>query len=380
MNVGASTMTEATAGGAVRILAIDVGAGTQDILLYESDRRIENCVKLVLPSQTQIVASRIRQATQRRQPVYLDGEIMGGGASSDAILAHLEAGLPLYAAPEPARTLHNDLQRVAAAGIELVRRPPDGAELIQMRDVDLDSLQRALAEFEVTLPTIVAIAVQDHGFVPGAGGREYRYEFFRDILVRGGDLLDMVYREPPGYMIRMRAVAGLVPGAILMDTGSAAVLGSFGDPVVRDAARGSGVILVNLGNQHTFGIAARGRRIYGIFEHHTDGVTDERLRELVAGLADGTLTHQRVTELGGHGAAFHPAFREEGGFGLVALTGPRRHQVRSLNWYEAAPFGDMMLTGAFGLVEGTLGLLHNEGVPLPATSLANLQELADRPA
>ena len=38
-----------------RILAIDVGAGTQDILLWESDRTPENCTQLILPSQTQIV-------------------------------------------------------------------------------------------------------------------------------------------------------------------------------------------------------------------------------------------------------------------------------------------------------------------------------------
>ena len=35
-----------------RILAIDVGAGTQDILIYEEGQPIENCVKLVLPSWT----------------------------------------------------------------------------------------------------------------------------------------------------------------------------------------------------------------------------------------------------------------------------------------------------------------------------------------
>ena len=37
-----------------RFLVIDVGMGTQDILLFDSERNIENCVKMVLPSQTQI--------------------------------------------------------------------------------------------------------------------------------------------------------------------------------------------------------------------------------------------------------------------------------------------------------------------------------------
>ena len=40
----------------MRILAADVGTGTQDILLFESGRTIENNFKLVMPSPTVIVA------------------------------------------------------------------------------------------------------------------------------------------------------------------------------------------------------------------------------------------------------------------------------------------------------------------------------------
>ena len=42
------------------LLAIDVGAGTQDILLYDPAREPENCLKLVLPSQTQVVGAQVR--------------------------------------------------------------------------------------------------------------------------------------------------------------------------------------------------------------------------------------------------------------------------------------------------------------------------------
>ena len=36
--------------GRMRILAIDMGTGTQDILLFDSDKPVENNVKMVLPS------------------------------------------------------------------------------------------------------------------------------------------------------------------------------------------------------------------------------------------------------------------------------------------------------------------------------------------
>ncbi len=40
----------------MNILCVDIGTGTQDILLYDSDREIENCLKLVMTSPTMRVA------------------------------------------------------------------------------------------------------------------------------------------------------------------------------------------------------------------------------------------------------------------------------------------------------------------------------------
>jgi Uncharacterized protein conserved in archaea len=45
----------------MKILAIDVGTGTQDIMLYDSHDSMENAVKMVLPSPTKIMAKRIRK-------------------------------------------------------------------------------------------------------------------------------------------------------------------------------------------------------------------------------------------------------------------------------------------------------------------------------
>ena len=43
-----------------------------------------------------------------------------------------------------------------------------------LRDVDLDLLAEALAPFGVDVPETVAVAVQDHGFRPGAGNNAVR--------------------------------------------------------------------------------------------------------------------------------------------------------------------------------------------------------------
>ena len=55
------------------VLAIDVGAGTQDILLYDPELPPESCAKLVLPSQPVIVGRRIARATAEREDVFLCG-------------------------------------------------------------------------------------------------------------------------------------------------------------------------------------------------------------------------------------------------------------------------------------------------------------------
>ena len=335
------------------VLAVDVGAGTQDVLLYDPAREPENCLKLVLPSQTQIVGARVRAATEAGVPVHLTGVLMGGGASTDAMKDHLAAGYALSAMEDAARTIHNDLDRVRALGVQIRNDAPPGAVVIKTADVDLDALAAALAPFGVTLPQTVAIAVQDHGFRPGSGNNEVRFEYLQGLLAGGGDLRRMVYTTPPIGMTRMEAVRRSTPGAYLMDTGAAAVLGALGDPVVEKVAATDGAILVNVGNMHTFATLLKGRRLFGLFEHHTGGITSEIIARLVSRLRDATLDTVYFHEtFDGHGAALDPSYREVGPFTFVAVTGPNRRLARGLGYHEATPHGDMMLAGSWGLVEG----------------------------
>src|SRR5205814_1232235 len=167
---------------AERILAVDVGAGTQDILLWESDRSYENCVQLVLPSQTQIVAGRIRRETAARRAIYLTGALMGGGASSEAVAEHLAAGLAVYASPVAAKTLHDNPRRVEALGVRIVAEQPPGAIPIVMGDLDPAALGQALSLFDVALPARFAVAVFDHGESLELSNRRFRFQHHTHLL------------------------------------------------------------------------------------------------------------------------------------------------------------------------------------------------------
>ncbi|MEO6398536.1 MAG: pyruvate formate lyase-activating protein, partial [Tepidiformaceae bacterium] len=69
----------------MRILAIDMGTGTQDILLFDSENPVENCVKMILPSATQIAATRIRRASREGRAIALTGVVAGGGPGNWAL-------------------------------------------------------------------------------------------------------------------------------------------------------------------------------------------------------------------------------------------------------------------------------------------------------
>ena len=338
-----------------RLIAIDVGAGTQDILIYESGKPYENLTKLVLPSQTQIVGRQIRAASEAGVPVHLFGTVMGGGASSDAVKAHLDDGLPVSATPSAARTMHNDLARVEAMGIVIRDDAPRDAWVIETADVDPRALRSGLGQLGVELPEIAAVAVQDHGHRPGSGNNEVRFDYLQSLISNGGRLDSMIFSTPPDGMTRMEGVQESWRGAWLMDTGTAAVMGSLGDPVVRKAAEGPGAILVNVGNMHTFATLVRQERLFGLFEHHTGGIDAPTIARLVDGLRNATLDPDTFREqFDGHGAAFDRAYRELEPCQFVAITGPNRGIARGLGYHEAAPHGDMMLTGSFGLVDAVL--------------------------
>jgi uncharacterized protein (DUF1786 family) len=341
-----------------RILAVDVGAGTQDILVWESGQPMESNVKLVLPSWTTVLARRVQRATQAGRPVFLTGNLMGGGPVVRAMKRHLQAGHAVYATPRAALTIRDSLEQVRERGYTIVHEPPDvpGLLTLHTRDVDVAVLAAVLAPFDIELPQTVAVAVQDHGECLEGSNREYRFRLWREFVRRGGRMIDLAYQEIPPCYTRMLAVQRDVPGAILMDTGPAALWGILED---QRAARHQeeGFVAVNVGNQHTIGVLLRGERILGLFEHHTVLMTPEKLGVLVDRLRRGTLTNAQVLEDHGHGAYIGSDYVPGSGFGFVSVTGPQRHLAAGLGVHLAAPHGDMMLTGCFGLVAAARRLL-----------------------
>lgn len=356
-----------------RVLAIDVGTGTQDILLFESGRTIENNFKLIMPSPTVIVAERIKRATAVGQPLLLTGVTMGGGPCHWAARDHALAGHLVAVSEEAARTFDDDLSQVQKMGFEIIseaeaelRRVASGLLHIEMQDFATQAIIAALQAFDVS-PRVdaLAIAAFDHGAAPpGVSDRRFRFNFIEETIKRAPVPSAFAYlaRDTPPALTRLHAIAtsarryvklsGSSPSIplLLMDTGSAAALGALEDPLVRAQRE---LLLCNIGNFHTLAFHLRAGRIIGTFEHHTGEITRPQLEEMLIRLAHGTLTNDEVFHTSGHGALILQSERDpDAQLPFLAITGPRRELLRSseLKPYEAVPHGDMMLSGNFGLL------------------------------
>lgn len=341
----------------MRILAIDIGGLTQDILLFDTAQTIENCVKMIMPSPTSNLARKIIAATQAERPIFFTGVNMGGGPSKKALTNHLKAGLAAYATPEAAATFDDDIEEVARWGVVITNEDGipkgDRVETIETRDLDLAAMEKALTAFNVDPHfDAAAIAVLDHGAAPpGVSDRMFRFQHFQETVQNRRSLIDFAYlaEEIPPHLTRMKAVAQSLDAdlpLLLMDTPVAAAIGAAEDTeVVKKPHR----VIVNAGNLHTLAFHLQGNSIMGFFEHHTRLLDRNKLDSLITRLVKGELSNQEVYEDNGHGC-FVIESRSEIPF--VAVTGPQRRLMidSKLNPHFAAPFGDMMLTGCFGLV------------------------------
>ncbi len=359
----------------MKILTVDIGTGTQDIFLYDSNLDIENGFKLVLPSPTMMIHRRVKQAVSAGTPLLFTGHQMGGGPSAWAIEEAARAGIPVYMTPSAATTLNDELDKVQGLGITIISEN-EGKDLssrvyrLELRDFDFRLIAKTFGDYGISLNDVAAIAVAvfDHGNAPaGMSDRQFRFDYLDERIRAKNSLASFAFlsHDIPPIMTRLQSVAdsaGELPcPLIVMDTAPAAVLGAGFDPVVATRRR---KIICNVGNFHTLAFRLGEKGIEGVFEHHTGEIDLTKLETLIHKLADGSLKHQDVFDDMGHGALMYS--KEVFAFGKddfdVVVTGPRRSMFRTmdngrLRPYFATPFGDMMITGCFGLLAATAEIM-----------------------
>ena len=200
----------------------------------------------------------------------------------------------------------------------------------------------------------MAVAVQDHGYAPGSSNRVLRFSLWEQAVAERRPVGDLFYETDavPPALTRLQAaadaaaaLAGEAP-ALVADTGPAALYGALPDGIA-DA------VLVNVGNGHTVCLLAREGRVAGVFEHHTSCLDRSGLELRLRRWLAGELHSEEVRADHGHGAVLAPGAAAGALLELpLIVTGPRRELLAGseLPAEFAAPHGDMMLTGCFGLL------------------------------
>jgi uncharacterized protein (DUF1786 family) len=344
----------------MKTLAVDIGVGTTDIMLIDSQRNSENCTKMVIPSPIRRYAAAVRKATEAGRELFVQGDTIGGGEFSSALKAHVAAGLKVTMTEDAAYSVRNDLDEVRERGIAVTREgsPPLGFEgdVLWLQEVHLRGVVRFLRESgESGGIDYVAVAVQDHGVSPkGVSNRVTRIERFRQIISKDRRLESLCFEAGtvPEDFIRLRSAAERakkeMPDAMafVMDTSPAAALGCLED---REVDESGCVLTVNVGNGHTLAALLQAGEVLGAMEAHTRAFDPKKLGRFLKGFLSSTLSNEDVFEDGGHGL-----FRLEEKLpkpDQIMVTGPNRSLMEGsgLKFRYATPAGDVMMTGPIGL-------------------------------
>jgi uncharacterized protein (DUF1786 family) len=333
----------------MRILAIDIGAGTQDILLFDSRKKAENCTSLVLPAPSKFFAEKLKTMESH---VYIRGDTIGGGSLGRAIVHHLQKGYRVVMEESAAYSIRNDLDEVKSMGIEVGTKPEtDSFQEVEIREVDLPVLEEFLSHFGEGLQVdVIAIAVQDHGVSPKeVSDRAFRFENMERMLRINNrpETFHFLEDSIPGHYLRMKSAVGAAKRSssvqvLVMDTAFSAILGCL------EETSGPSLI-VNVGNGHTIAALLVEKRIEGLYEHHTHELTPEKMEHDLRLFVRGELKGKKVFEENGHGAV---TLKPLPGVFPVIVTGPNRDLFRktSFKFIYAAPAGNTMMTGPMGLI------------------------------
>jgi uncharacterized protein (DUF1786 family) len=342
-----------------RLLMVDIGAGTMDVLCYDTET--DSHYKAVVKSPVRSVAEKASAVSGN---LLVTGNEMGGGPITNVLQARAKTA-EVVVSISAAATLHHNPDKVRSWGIEVVD-DEEAEKLLRRRnysvltlaDLEIDRLRQIVVGFGVSFSfEAVAICAQDHGVPPeGQSHLDFRHNMFKSRLDKNPFPHTLLYspEQVPPAMNRLGSIAKSAKALpaeqiYVMDSGMAAILGASMDISARSKERR---LILDMATSHTVGAALLGDEIAGFFEYHTRDITLQRLETLLRNLADGKLEHRQILAEGGHGAYVRKAV----GFQTVEVivaTGPKRRLVENsrLPMVFGAPFGDNMMTGTVGLLE-----------------------------
>lgn len=346
------------------ILAIDVGKGTEDVMIFDEDQKIENSIQLVSPSQAQLIYQRL--AADPSSSIVISGELMAGEPYHKLIYQRCaEQPGSVIMTETAARSLRYNLDQVRQKQVRIVPDTEissyDGSRYV-LSDVGWNRIKEVMHHSNIRDHDIdkILLACQDHGEPedPNRSTRDYRMQTIYKNLDRRGRIEDLMFSLPqiPPSLPRHNAIAASAvrqfdhlqgQDIYVMDSSPAVVLG---------AKSRDNEIVINMGNGHTLAILFLEDRAQAVYETHTGGVDPDTFEEDILDLLQGNLDHKEALARGAHGVYLNPDFSPLADAAIrelkpYTLIGPNRHKMQdSLAVHLAHPGGSMMMAGPLGLL------------------------------
>jgi uncharacterized protein (DUF1786 family) len=338
---------------------IDIGAGTMDILHYDTETGLH--YKAVVKSPVRYLAEKVAAVSGK---LLVVGNEMGGGPITQVLLERAKQSEVIMSL-SASSALNHDPAKVKSWGIKVVEddradqlRENSDYTVIMLSDLEAPRIEQIVKSFGIPYDfDAVAVCAQDHGVPPpGMSHLDFRHNMFKARLAEKPYPHTLLYKSDqlPASLNRLKSIAKSaeqLPAAeiYVMDSGMAAILGASLDSRCR---RKKCFLVLDIATSHTVGAAMSGEELAGFFEYHTRDITLEKLEGLLRDLADGKLSHQQILSEGGHGAFLRQAV----GFSAIetiVATGPKRKLLDGshLPIQFGAPWGDNMMTGTVGLLE-----------------------------
>ncbi|MHA2346625.1 MAG: DUF1786 family protein [Candidatus Hodarchaeales archaeon] len=353
-----------------KILAIDIGKGTEDIFYFEPHKRLENCIQLIRPSRAEQLRQNLESQLDTTNDILAEGITMGGEPWNKPLYRIATTpGRNVTMTPSAATSLRYNLDQVRKKGVKIQNNLPSDQSgrnyVIKTSDIDFNWYKQVFSGLDVDIfreCEVILIACQEHGYAKGGGSvREFRMKaLYQEFLKRSPFVTNLMFEqnEIPDFAWRFKSNAKLAAEffpqskVFLMDSSPAVILGTVLDPMSPEGVK----TIINVGNGHTLVMIIDSNwGILAIWEHHTGHLTTKKFDEYLEMLFNNQLSNQLVLENGGHGYYQRISLIPDQARDQIIALGPNRGLVSDSTFIEsiffAHPLGNMMLSGPAGLLK-----------------------------
>lgn len=316
-----------------------------------------------LPSPERVLCDRIENATSHGRTLYINCAVMAS-ICSEAVYAHLQAGLGLVLHPETATALGLGPEERKTVNITVAPACPVSAESVSGADFNMVAWRSLLAMGGLPQPGAILVSALERGpifssFSGAANGLSRATlgpSFFGLSRFGGRRIASLLCPPLSEEMLRLRAIQRMTGNAVT-DCSTAFILGLLSIPGITERSYREGVVLLFAGKHFVSAALVFKDRLLGFFELPSGRVLPSggrdlsRLLQILDDFRLGWFPGELAAKFGGFVDTVSALPAEAEGFRPLFITGPGAAFLEGHGQIVCAQ-EDIALTDCRGLLYG----------------------------